>query len=71
MSNIYTTMQGDMWDGIAYKALGSTDMTDRLMRANPQHIHRFTFPAGVELVLPEVDDTVGSDTIPPWRRSEG
>ncbi len=71
MSKTYTTMQGDMWDGIAYKALGSTDMTDRLMRSNPKHISCFTFPAGIELVLPEVDDTIGADTIPPWRRSEG
>ena len=71
MSKTYTTIQGDMWDGIAYKALGSTDMTDQLMRSNPKYINYFTFPAGVELILPEVDDMVSADTIPPWRRSEG
>ena len=28
---IYTTVQGDMWDMIAHKTLGSTALTDRLM----------------------------------------
>ena len=30
----YTTVQGDMWDMIAYKQLGSVALTDRLMWAN-------------------------------------
>ena len=67
----YTTLQGDLWDGIAYKALGSTDVTDQLMRCNPQYLGYFTVPAGVVLELPEVDDTLGKNTAPPWRRSEG
>lgn len=71
MSRTYTTIQGDMWDGIAYKALGSTDVTDQLMRCNTKYIGYFTFPAGIVLELPEVDDTVASSTAPPWRRSEG
>ena len=30
----YTTVQGDMWDSIAYKQLGDTAHTDKLMNAN-------------------------------------
>ena len=25
----YTTVQGDMWDSIAFRQMGSTDYTDR------------------------------------------
>ncbi len=28
----YTTVQGDMWDSIAYRQLGSTDYTDKLLK---------------------------------------
>ena len=31
----YTTIAGDMWDGIAYKTLGDEAYTDRLMKLNP------------------------------------
>ena len=33
----YTTIAGDMWDGIAYKTLGDEAYTDRLMKLNPQY----------------------------------
>ena len=41
----YTTIAGDMWDGIAYKTLGDEAYTDRLMKLNPQYRLR---PAAVE-----------------------
>ena len=31
----YTTIAGDMWDGIAYKTLGDEAYTDKLMKQNP------------------------------------
>ena len=31
MSKTYTTIQGDMWDSIAFSQLGSEAYTDRLM----------------------------------------
>lgn len=36
MSKTYTTIQGDMWDSIAFSQLGSEAYTDRLMNLNPQ-----------------------------------
>lgn len=63
----YTTVQGDMWDSIAYAQLGSTDHTDKLMNANLQYREFYTFPAGVVLVLPEIKNTVSS-ALPPWKK---
>ena len=53
----YTTIAGDMWDGIAYKTLGDEAYTDRLMKLNPQY--RRTF---VLVIL-----TTGMDVYIRWR----
>ena len=42
MSRIYTTVQGDMWDMIAYKEMGSVDYTDDLMNANSSLLSYFS-----------------------------
>lgn len=64
----YTTVQGDMWDSIAYSQLGSTNYTNLLMEANLKHRETFTFPAGVVLTLPDIPDTPAASTLPPWKR---
>ena len=66
----YTTKQGDMWDSIAHQQLGSSDHTDKLMQANARYLDHFTFPAGVVLLLPEIDDETSS-VLPPWKKVEG
>ena len=53
MSKTYTTIQGDMWDSIAFSQLGSEAYTDRLMNLNPQYLGYYTFPAGIVLKLPD------------------
>ncbi len=63
----YTTVQGDMWDGIAYAQLGSCAYTDTLMSANMAYRETYIFPAGVVLTIPDVDTTSDDDTQPPWR----
>ena len=63
----YKTVQGDMWDSIAYKKLGSTDYTDRLMELNTAYRNYYTFPAGILLTLPELEYKV-SGNLPPWKR---
>ena len=70
MSGTYTTVQGDMWDSIAYKALGSESQASRLMELNPAYLRYYTFPAGVVLTLPEETVTVSSD-LPPWKQIPG
>lgn len=66
----YTTVQGDTWDGIAYSELGSCGRVSDLMRRNGKHLHYLSFPAGIELELPEVEDRP-APTLPPWKGAEG
>ena len=63
----YTTIQGDTWDMIAHKKLGSAAYTDRLIRANPEHVGTLLFSAGVTLRLPEIEEKP-SYNLPPWKR---
>lgn len=65
----YTTKQGDMWDAIAHAQLGSTNYTDRLIRANLRYRTAYTFPAGIVLVLPEVETASAESALPPWKRA--
>lgn len=69
MASIYETSQGDTWDLIAYKELGSCTRMKELMNANYECRAYTVFPAGIKLVLPDVDEveTVYLD-LPPWKR---
>lgn len=58
-----------MWDSIAYRELGSEAYTDKLMRLNQQYREIYIFPAGIELLLPEVEQaTRPAENLPPWKR---
>lgn len=63
----YRTVQGDMWDSIAFTQLGSGAYTDRLMNLNRQYLKYHIFPAGIVLTLPEPEKKVMT-TLPPWKR---
>ncbi len=67
----YTTVQGDMWDGIAHKTLGSVLLTDKLMWANRQYLGFYTFPAGIVLNVPEVERKSSVEGLPPWKKVSG
>ena len=66
----YTTVQGDMWDSIAYSQLGSVDYTDKLMNLNPAHLCYYIFPAGIVLELPTVNVNAAK-SMPPWKQVVG
>lgn len=70
MSKIYTTIQGDMWDSIAFSQLGSVSYTDKLMNLNRQFRAYYTFPAGITLILPDAVEAVPAN-LPPWKRVSG
>lgn len=70
MAKTYTTVQGDMWDSIAYAQLGSTSHTDKLINANRKYLDYYIFPAGIELVLPEVEEAAAASSLPPWKRGK-
>lgn len=67
----YTTVQGDMWDSIAYSQLGDVAYTDKLMNLNLQYRDIYIFPAGIVLNLPDVVAEPISDSAPPWKRVVG
>lgn len=66
----YTTKQGDKWDAIALSVYKTTSVIDTLMMANTQHIGTYIFPAGVTLIIPEIDlnAPTNSANLPPWKQ---
>lgn len=56
MSSVYTTVQGDTWDKIAYDQLDDHLLMDQLLQANLPLIDIAIFPAGVEITIPDVSD---------------
>ena len=64
---IYTTIQGDTWDVIAFKLYGLESRMLQLMEYNPEHMHIVVFSAGIVLAVPELQEEAASD-LPPWKR---
>lgn len=67
MLNTYTTVQGDMWDSIAYKVYGSELGMNTLLEANQEYADVVVFPANIVLQVPEYTASETSN-LPPWRR---
>lgn len=67
MSKTYTTVQGDMWDSIAYKVYGKEHSMDALLKANEAYKDVAVFPQGIKITCPDVNAGT-SDVLPPWRR---
>ena len=67
----YTTIQGDMWDSISFKALGSTEFVDRIMALNTQYIGYYVFPAGIVIQLPIITPGDSVTSLPPWKMPQG
>lgn len=66
----YTTVQGDMWDSIAFSQLGDCERTDALMNANQEYRNVFVFPSGVVLTIPDIPQKK-HDSLPPWKKVSG
>lgn len=67
MNKTYRTIQGDMWDKIAFEQMGSVLYTDQLIKANAEHAATVIFPAGVVLTIPAAEDAADIQ-LPPWKR---
>ena len=65
----YTTKNGDTFDLIAYQQLGSCQYVEKLINANRQFVDVYIFDAGVELVIPDIDDEKKTKKLPAWRQS--
>ena len=66
----YRTVQGDAFDGIAWKIWGHEHMAIRLIDANPEHADVVVFEPGVELRVPDAEAPTTVD-LPPWFRAGG
>lgn len=65
---MYITKQGDRWDMIAYKLYGDPYAYDALLLYNPQYADITVFPAGIQLVVPEIEYEEGiNEVAPPWQ----
>ena len=67
MPKVYSTIQGDMWDWIAFKVYGREGCMSELMKANEEYREIAVFPAGVKLACPDIP-AESSRILPPWRR---
>lgn len=63
---VYITVQGDMWDSIAYRFYGDDKKIGLLMRNNPDLLDIYVFSAGVPVYIPELPEEDDSD-LPEWR----
>lgn len=67
-ASTYTTIQGDMWDAVAYRLWGNEGLFHRLMAANPRHRDLVVFPAGIVLAVPDVTPELTVKAVdPPWK----
>lgn len=67
MISTYRTVQGDTWDYIAYKTMGSERYMNQLVEANTLHRDTSVFDANIVLVIPAVTGQA-SELLPPWKR---
>lgn len=70
MPRIYTTVAGDTWDIISYKTLGNEMYKNKILEGNLASRETVVFPAGVSLIIPDIDPAV-SEELPPWKRGRG
>ena len=67
---IYTTIQGDTFDGIAFKLYGDEGYMKDLIEANLDYADMLIFPQGVELNCPDLIYEVDNGA-PFWREDDG
>ena len=72
MPKVYVTKAGDRWDWISYQFYGTCDLYKEIQKANPNLsldlIASPILPAGVELVIPDIETPNTVEELPPWKR---
>ena len=56
-----------MWDQV----YGDVKFTDVLINANPEYRYIYIFSEGVVLGVPDVEDRITADDLPPWKKASG
>ena len=57
----YRTIQGDMWDGIAFKVYGSEAYMNVLLEANQEYAHYVILSANLILKCPDANHRGGDN----------
>ena len=65
----YTTIQGDVWDLIAYKLYGDEKYMKNLIEANWKYIDTVIFSSGTVLNVPDIPEEE-IDGVPFWREGD-
>ena len=69
MATTYRTVQGDMWDSIAHKLAGTSDVVAQLIEANLDKSDIYVFSAGEVLNVPDFNNQAADESFyPPWRK---
>ena len=63
----YLTIEGDMWDHIAYKTLGDERMTSQLLKTNPTLTKIVIFPVDIAIIIPRLKELENGE-VAPWMR---
>lgn len=68
MAEEYKTIQGDTFESIAWRRMGSSSYMMELIEANPEHMETAIFESGITLRIPSVETKADESLTPPWRR---
>lgn len=63
----YITLEGDTFDCIALDFYGEETQSSTIIQANLQYRKIITFSAGIELIIPIIEET-SADSLPPWKK---
>jgi phage tail protein X len=63
----YLTLEGDTFDCIALDFYGEETKSATIIQANLQHRKVIIFSAGIELMIPIIEESA-ADSLPPWKR---
>ncbi len=66
-NRMYITVQGDMWDSIAYQFYGDVKYIGLLLQNNLDLLEIYVFSAGTKVFIPEIPEEYDED-LPEWRR---
>ncbi len=66
---VHVTNAGERWDTIAWNYYGNATQYSAIVMANPQVSISPTLPAGIQLIIPVIVQTVAPVTsLPPWKQ---
>jgi phage tail protein X len=63
----YETQEGDTFDSISLDFYDDEKYASSIMQRNPDCINYLVLPAGIDLIVPVLENQA-EQTLPPWQR---